>query len=96
MTDTSNNAANIEPFELFAIRYGRHGGRHASDNFIGADPHDSGKDLEYFVWVAKRSDRLLVIDTGFNATSAAERGRTMLRPPVAGALQGLPDRHHWR
>ena len=84
MTRTSNNVTDIEPYELFAIRYGRHSGRHASDNFIGADPHESGKDLEYFVWVARRSDRLLVIDTGFNPTSAAERGRTMLRQPADG------------
>ena len=35
-----------EPFELFAIRYGRHTGRRASDNFIGADLHDVGTDLE--------------------------------------------------
>lgn len=73
-----------EPFELFAIRYGRHTGRRASDNFIGADVHEAGTDLEYFVWVARRSDRIYVIDTGFNPTSAAERGRTMLRRPADG------------
>ena len=28
--------AGVEPFELFAIRYGRHTGRRATDNFIGA------------------------------------------------------------
>jgi glyoxylase-like metal-dependent hydrolase (beta-lactamase superfamily II) len=80
----SNDVTDPEPFELFAIRYGRHQGRHASDNFIGADPHEAGKDLEYFLWVARRSDRLLVIDTGFNPTSAAERRRTMLRLPADG------------
>jgi glyoxylase-like metal-dependent hydrolase (beta-lactamase superfamily II) len=84
MSGTSNNGADPEPFELFAIRYGRHGGRHACDNFIGGDPHEGAKDLEYFVWVAKRSDRLVVIDTGFNPTAAAERGRTMLRHPADG------------
>lgn len=73
-----------EPFELFAVRYGRHTGRRATDNAIGADPHEAGTDLEYFVWVAKRSDQVHVIDTGFNATSAAERGRTMLRPSAEG------------
>ena len=45
MTRRSNNVTDIEPYELFAIRYGRHSGRHASDNFIGADPHESGKEF---------------------------------------------------
>jgi glyoxylase-like metal-dependent hydrolase (beta-lactamase superfamily II) len=81
---TTTPAGTPEPFELFAIRYGRHTGRRASDNFIGGDLHDAGADLEYFVWVARRSDRTYVIDTGFNPTSAAERGRTMLRLPADG------------
>ncbi len=91
MTTTATGTP--EPFELFAIRYGRHTGRRVSDNFIGGDPHDSGTDLEYFVWVARRSDRTYVIDTGFNPTSAAERGRTMLRRPADGvrALGIDPD-----
>ncbi|WP_298967886.1 N-acyl homoserine lactonase family protein [uncultured Methylobacterium sp.] len=73
-----------DPFELYAIRYGHHSGRKASDNFIGADTHESGEDLDYFVWVARNADRCFVIDTGFNPTSAAERGRTMLRRPAEG------------
>jgi glyoxylase-like metal-dependent hydrolase (beta-lactamase superfamily II) len=76
--------SSIEPFELFAIRYGRHGGRRACDNFIGADPHEAGRDLEYFVWVARRSDRVFVVDTGFNPSSAAQRGRTLLQLPADG------------
>jgi hypothetical protein len=72
------------PVRRVAIRYGRHGGRRASDNFTGADPHEAGRDLEYFVWVARRSDRVFVIDAGFNPTSAAQRGRTILRLPADG------------
>src|SRR3546814_4536064 len=76
-TMTAHDVAAIEPFELFAIRYGVHTGRRASDNFINADIHDEGENLEYFVWVARRSDKVVVIDTGFNPKSAAERGRTL-------------------
>jgi glyoxylase-like metal-dependent hydrolase (beta-lactamase superfamily II) len=84
MTTSPGAMAGIEPFELFAIRYGEHTGRRASDNFIGADSHEAGRNLEYFVWVARRSDKVVVIDTGFNPTSAAERGRTILRLPEDG------------
>lgn len=70
-----------EPFELFAIQYARHSGRSAADNAIGGDLHDAGSDLAYFVWVAKRADRVFVIDTGFGQQQADQRGRTLLRKP---------------
>ncbi|SBW10953.1 conserved hypothetical protein [uncultured Alphaproteobacteria bacterium] len=79
-----------EPFELFAIRYARHTGRSAGDNAIGADLHEAGSDLDYFVWVAKRADRAFVIDTGFGADQAAARGRELFRRPAEGlALIGI-------
>jgi glyoxylase-like metal-dependent hydrolase (beta-lactamase superfamily II) len=70
-----------DPFELFAIRYARHTGRRGSDNIIGGDLHEEGSDLEYFVWMARRSDRVFVIDTGFDTAAATQRGRTLLRKP---------------
>lgn len=80
----------IEPFELFAIRYAHHGGRRSSDNFIGGDPHESASPLDYYVWVAKRSDRAFLIDTGFGPDAARERKRDLLkRPAEAVALLGL-------
>ncbi len=84
------NAAQIEPFELFALRYAHHGGRKASDNFIGGDPHESASPLDYYVWVAKRSDRAFLIDTGFGPQAASQRKRDLLhRPADAIQLLGL-------
>ena len=74
----------IEPFNLYAIRYAHHAPRRASENFIGADVHDEGSPLDYFVWVALRSDRLFLIDTGFGEVQAQARGRQLLRSPPAG------------
>lgn len=71
----------IEPFEVFALRYAHHGGRRASDNFIGGDLHESSA-LDYFVWVARRSDRVFVIDTGFGEDAARRRGRRLLCAPA--------------
>ena len=71
----------IEPFELYAIRYANHSGRHLSDNYLGGDSHKGGADLDYYVWVARRSDRVFVIDTGFDEEAAKARGRTLLRMP---------------
>lgn len=83
-------SSHIEPYELFALRYATHSGRSAADNMIGADLHDAGSDLAYYVWVARRSDRVIVIDTGFGPDAAKARGRSLERSPVAGlSLLGI-------
>ncbi|KMK64844.1 N-acyl homoserine lactonase family protein [Puniceibacterium sp. IMCC21224] len=77
----------IEPFELFAISYARHSQRTNKDNFIGGDFHESS-DLAYYVWVARRGDRLFLIDTGFGPDAAAARGRELFQTP-AQRLRGF-------
>ena len=71
-----------EPFDVFAIRYARLGGRHAAENFIGADPHEAASGLDYFIWVARRGDNCFVIDTGFAEPAATRRQRDLLRCPI--------------
>lgn len=63
-----------EVYEILAVRYGHHM-RTASANFIGGDPHDLPMPLDYFVWVIRNQHRTIVVDTGFSAKSAKERGR---------------------
>ena len=63
----------IEPFEIFAIRYAHLGNRHPGENFLQADPHEFASDLDYFVWVLRRSDCTFVVDTGFGKEAAARR-----------------------
>jgi len=75
---------NSNIYEVFAIRYATLSGRKASENFVGGDPHESGSDLDYFVWFARSSARAFVIDTGFDAAVGARRGRRMLVPPDQG------------
>jgi glyoxylase-like metal-dependent hydrolase (beta-lactamase superfamily II) len=77
-----------EPFDLFALRYAHHAKRSPAENFIGADPHEDASPLDYFIWVARRSDRLFVIDTGFDEAAARQRQRQLLRPPTE-ALEAL-------
>lgn len=70
-------------YEVYAIKYARHE-RTARENFIGGDLHDGPMPLDYYVWVVRDEDRAFVVDTGFDAKTAARRGREMLRPPVEG------------
>lgn len=78
-------SASPAPFEVFAIRYAHHGGRHAAENYIGGgDFHDADTALDYFVWVLRRGDEVYLIDTGFDEAAASERGRQLLMRPSAG------------
>lgn len=48
---------NCAPFDVYAIRYARHSGRIAADNYLGkVDFHDAESDLDYPVWALRRGD----------------------------------------
>jgi glyoxylase-like metal-dependent hydrolase (beta-lactamase superfamily II) len=76
-------------YEIFALRYARRDAqRH--QHFIGGDPHDAPMPMDYFVWVIRNDDRVIVVDTGFTAEVAKKRGREHLRCPVESlALLGI-------
>jgi glyoxylase-like metal-dependent hydrolase (beta-lactamase superfamily II) len=71
------------PFELFAVRYAT-ASRKQSDCFIGGDPAAAPMPMDYFVWVARNERSTVVIDTGFDAAAAKQRGRELLREPGDG------------
>lgn len=69
-------------WDVYALRYATVA-RRRSEMFIGGDPHDGPLAMDYFVWLVRRGDDIVLVDTGFNAAAAAERGRQFLRCPVA-------------
>lgn len=73
----------MEPYEVYAVKYATLA-RTAAENFIGADPHEAGMALDYYVWVARNAARTVVIDTGFNEHAARRRKREFLRLPTDG------------
>ncbi len=62
--------SNLPIYELYAIRYAQRDAVR-SEHFIGGDPHDGPMPMDYFVWLAKTEDHVVVIDTGFTAEMAA-------------------------
>ena len=72
----------MEPFELFAIRYAHNGPRTLGQNVVGGDPHETHSSLDFYVWVAKRSDRVFLIDTGMGEETAKRRGDQFIRAPA--------------
>ena len=80
---------NTPAYEVFAIKYAERGGRRP-EHFIGGDPHDGPMPMDYFVWLIRNDERLIVVDTGFDAAVAARRKRTLVREPHEGlALLGV-------
>lgn len=79
----------IPNYEIFAIKYAQRDGRRP-DHFVGGDPHDAPMPMDYFVWLVRSAERLILVDTGFDAAMAAKRKRTFLRAPREGlALLGV-------
>ena len=68
---------------IYAVRYG-HLDRTSERNFLGGDDHANSMPLDYYVWVIKGHDRCIVVDTGFDMSAAASRGRTLIRPVAEG------------
>ena len=70
-----------QTYEIFAIRYATMSPRTPQMNFLTPDPHETtASDLDYFVWLVTGGGRSFVVDTGFDRTMAAKRGRKITRP----------------
>jgi len=74
----------IDPYEVYAIRFAHHPAQRRSNNFIGGDPHDAPMPFDYFVFALRGPGGLFVVDTGFSAEVAETRGRQFLRCPGEG------------
>lgn len=72
-------------WELYAIKYGTLVKRMRRESFVKLDPHDDGPmPIDYYVWVAVSPEQTIVIDTGFDETEAAKRGRSLIRSVTEG------------
>lgn len=75
------NAKPIPEYEVYALRYA-HMPRVRRDNFLGGDPHDGPMPMDFFVWLLRSPERIVLVDTGFNAQTAATRQRALIRCPI--------------
>lgn len=73
----------MSEYEIHAIKYAAMD-RNRSDNFLGHDPHDGPMPMDFFVWLVRGEAGTFVIDTGFDAPTAARRNRKVWRPVAEG------------
>jgi len=82
-----------DTYEVYAMRYASIPERMASNNFMrGAldDPHEGPMPLDFYVWIIRNQDRVVLVDTGFDHRAAAKRGRPIDFAPHDGlALIGI-------
>lgn len=81
------NQSDLPCYEVIALKYATREGRRP-DHFVGGDPHDVPMPMDYYLWVIRDGQRLVLVDTGFNQDMADKRHRTLLRRP-ADALKLL-------
>lgn len=69
-------------WEVYAIKYADRNNRKRVESFILDPLHDQPHAMDYFVWVLKSDDRVILVDTGYDPDEAKRRGRPILRAPV--------------
>ena len=80
-------------WEVYAIKYADRNNRKRVESFILDPLHDQPHAMDYFIWVLKSGDQVILVDTGYDPVEAKRRGRAILRPPVKAleAVGVMPD-----
>ena len=69
-------------WEVYAIKYADRNARIRSDSFIFDDNHDVPHEMDYFMWLLRRGQDVILVDTGYDSEEAAARGRPIRLDPV--------------
>lgn len=75
-------------WEVYALKYADRNSRTRRDSFIFDDNHDAPHAMDYFIWVLKSDEQVILVDTGYDEAEASRRDRPIIREPAA-ALAGI-------
>lgn len=68
-------------WEVHAIKYADRNARTRGDSFIFDDNHDAPHAMDYYMWLLRRGNHVILVDTGYDAEEAAARGRPIRLDP---------------
>ncbi|PWJ21094.1 N-acyl homoserine lactonase family protein [Jannaschia seohaensis] len=68
-------------WEVFALRYGDRTARVRGDSFLFDDDHAARHPIDYFIWLLRRGEETILVDTGYDAEEGARRSRPIQRDP---------------
>lgn len=80
----------MSTWQVYAVKYAERNDRTRADSFILDERHDVAHEMDYFIWVIRNAERTIVVDSGYDAAEAKNRGRPILREPAqALAAMGI-------
>lgn len=71
----------MNTWEIHAIKYADRNDRTRADSFIMDDNHGTPHAIDYFMWLLKRGDEIILVDTGYDASEGLNRGRPIRLDP---------------
>ncbi len=78
----------MKTWEVHAVKYADRNARVRCDSFIFDDAHDAPHPMDYFMWLLRSGDEVILVDTGYDEEEAKRRDRPILLNP-AQALEPL-------
>ena len=72
----------MSTWEVHAIKYADRNARTRADSFIFDDHHDAPHPMDYFMWLLRRGDEVILVDTGYDDAEAASRDRPIRLNPT--------------
>ena len=75
-------------WEVYALKYADRNSRTRRDSFIFDDNHEQPHEMDYFIWVLKSGDQVILVDAGYDEAEARRRDRPIIREPAVD-LQGI-------
>ena len=78
----------MSDWQVHAVKYADRNARVRGDSFLFDDKHDVAHPMDYFIWVLRRGDAVILVDTGYDSAEADARGRPIRLDPRA-ALEPL-------
>ncbi|MDJ0640298.1 MAG: N-acyl homoserine lactonase family protein [Paracoccaceae bacterium] len=76
----------MSTWEAFAIRYADQQDRTRARAFLMDDNHNAPYPIDFYIWLLRRGDEVILVDTGFDGPEAKRRGFA-LRQDIGQALQ---------
>lgn len=72
----------MSDWDIFAVKYAEQTARKRVSNFLFDDAHDQPGPIDFFFWVLRRGDEVILVDTGFDAAEGVARGRPVRQEPA--------------
>jgi glyoxylase-like metal-dependent hydrolase (beta-lactamase superfamily II) len=71
----------MKTWEVHAVKYADRNARTRADSFIFDDNHDAPHAMDYYIWVLRQGERVIVVDTGYDTAEARARNRPIRMEP---------------